>query len=138
MYVTQPEVKPGCVLRKSNWSVLERRKLVDNEQVRSLRFHCLPLKRSFSVAVVLRDRAVIAQVADCKRHMNTFAFVGDLEGAFVVPLFMFSSNRAGSRVHVRRGTAKVTEAALVASLVQGVRRSTACTTARMRRTSIYR
>ena len=50
MYVTQPEVKPGCVLRRSNWNVLEGRKLVDDTQVN-----------------------------DCKRHMNTFAFVGDLE-----------------------------------------------------------
>jgi hypothetical protein len=50
VYVTQPEVKPGCVLRRSNWSVLEGRKLVDDTQVN-----------------------------DCKRHMNTFAFVGDLE-----------------------------------------------------------
>ena len=28
IYVAQPEVKPGCVLRRSNWSVLERNKLV--------------------------------------------------------------------------------------------------------------
>ena len=35
VYVTQPEVKPGCVLRRSNWSVLEGRKLVDDTQARS-------------------------------------------------------------------------------------------------------
>ena len=50
IYVAQPEVKPGCVLRRSNWNVLEREKLVDN-----------------------------AMEADCKRGMNTFAFVGDLD-----------------------------------------------------------
>jgi len=50
VYVTQPEVKPGCVLRRANWSVLERRDLVERQQV-----------------------------ADCKRQMNTFAFVGDLD-----------------------------------------------------------
>ncbi len=38
------------MLRRSNWSVLENRKLVDDTEVN-----------------------------DCKRHMNTFAFVGDLE-----------------------------------------------------------
>jgi hypothetical protein len=32
----QPEVKPGCVLRRSNFSVLEREKLVDNKQVRGV------------------------------------------------------------------------------------------------------
>lgn len=49
IYVTQPEVKPGCVLRRSNFNVLERQKLVDNQEVES-----------------------------CKRRMNTFGFVGDL------------------------------------------------------------
>jgi hypothetical protein len=50
IYVSQPEVKPGCVLRRSNWSILEREKLVTNDQE-----------------------------SDCKRGMNTFAFVGDLD-----------------------------------------------------------
>lgn len=49
VYVSQPEVKPGCVLRRANVNVLESRGLVDSEQVSS-----------------------------CKRNMNTFAFVGDL------------------------------------------------------------
>lgn len=52
VYVTQPEIKPGCVLRRSNYNVLETRKLVS------------------------RDEADM-----CKRGMNTFAFVGDLENA---------------------------------------------------------
>ena len=43
-------LKPGCVLRRSNWSILERNKLVNPDQE-----------------------------ADCKRNMNTFAFVGDLD-----------------------------------------------------------
>lgn len=34
VYVSQPEVKPGCVLRRANFNVLERRGLVDNQQVR--------------------------------------------------------------------------------------------------------
>lgn len=33
LYVTQPEVKPGCILRRSNFNVLEREKLVDSKQV---------------------------------------------------------------------------------------------------------
>jgi hypothetical protein len=49
LYVTQPEVKPGCVLRRSNFNVLEREKLVTDKQVEA-----------------------------CKRRMNTFGFVGDL------------------------------------------------------------
>lgn len=51
VYVSQPEVKPGCVLRRANFNVLESRGLIDSQQVQ-----------------------------DCKRNMNTFAFVGDLTG----------------------------------------------------------
>ena len=52
MYVTQPEVKPGCVLRRSNYNVLEKRNLVTREETES-----------------------------CKKGMNTFAFVGDLQNS---------------------------------------------------------
>ncbi len=52
VYVSQTEVKPGCVLRQSNWQVLESRGLVNS-----------------------------AEVQACKRNMNTFGFVGDLRQA---------------------------------------------------------
>ena len=51
VYLTQPKMQPGCVLRRTNWSLLEQKNLVSSEQVR-----------------------------DCKRRMNTFGFVGVLEG----------------------------------------------------------
>ena len=51
VFVTQPVMQPGCVLRRNNWSILEREKLVDNRQVN-----------------------------DCKNRMNTFGFTGPLEG----------------------------------------------------------
>lgn len=50
VYVTQPAMQPGCVLRQNNWSILEQRRLVDSQQVR-----------------------------DCKNRMNTFGFTGTLE-----------------------------------------------------------
>ncbi len=49
VYVAQPSLRPGCVLRTSNWDILAQRKLVTSEQVR-----------------------------ECKQRMNTFAFTGDL------------------------------------------------------------
>ena len=49
VYVTQPTMRPGCVLRQNNWSILEQKQLVSSDQVR-----------------------------DCKRRMNTFGFTGDL------------------------------------------------------------
>ena len=51
VFVTQPMMTPGCVLRQTNWSLLEKQNLVSNEQVK-----------------------------DCKRRMNTFGYTGVLEG----------------------------------------------------------
>lgn len=51
VYVTQPSMRPGCVLRRNNWAILEQRNLVSSEQVRA-----------------------------CKNRMNTFGFTGPLEG----------------------------------------------------------
>lgn len=51
VYVSQPSVEPGCVLRSNNWAILEQRRLINNEQVRQ-----------------------------CKNRMNTFGFTGNLEG----------------------------------------------------------
>lgn len=52
VYVSQPEVKPGCVLRRANVRALESRNLITPEQVKS-----------------------------CKNRMNTFAYVGDLQAS---------------------------------------------------------
>ena len=52
MYVAQPEVKPGCVVRRSNIGLLEKK------------------------GVVKKD-----EVGACTKNMNTFAFVGDLDGS---------------------------------------------------------
>jgi hypothetical protein len=52
VYVTQPSMRPGCVLRQNNWALLEQKKLVTSEQV-----------------------------SDCKRRMNTFGFTGNLESS---------------------------------------------------------
>jgi hypothetical protein len=50
VYVTQPAMQPGCVLRQSNMTILEQKRLVTSEQVR-----------------------------DCKNRMNSFGFVGSLD-----------------------------------------------------------
>lgn len=52
VFVSQPIMQPGCVLRQNNWSILEQQKLVTSEQVR-----------------------------DCKRRMNTFGFINNLENS---------------------------------------------------------
>lgn len=52
VFVTQPLMQPGCVLRQNNWSILEQQKLVNSEQVK-----------------------------DCKRRMNTFGYTGTLKSS---------------------------------------------------------
>ncbi len=51
VFVTQPSVEPGCVLRQSNMAVLQQKKLINSEEMNQ-----------------------------CKRRMNTFGFTGPLEG----------------------------------------------------------
>ncbi|WP_013320955.1 DUF3172 domain-containing protein [Gloeothece verrucosa] len=51
VYVTQPTMQPGCVLRRNNWAILEQKRLISNQQV-----------------------------GECKNRMNTFGFTGPLEG----------------------------------------------------------
>ncbi|HEY9802869.1 MAG TPA: DUF3172 domain-containing protein [Leptolyngbyaceae cyanobacterium] len=50
VYVAQPSMRPGCVLRQNNWALLEQRKLVTSDQVR-----------------------------ECKNRLNTFGFTGSLD-----------------------------------------------------------
>lgn len=52
VFISQPVMQPGCVLRRNNWSILEQQNLLTSEQMR-----------------------------DCKRRMNTFGFTGPLEGS---------------------------------------------------------
>ncbi|KAG1663400.1 hypothetical protein FOA52_011678 [Chlamydomonas sp. UWO 241] len=52
VYVTQPVIKSGCVLRRANVGLLEREGLVEAKEVEA-----------------------------CKQRMNTFAFTGDLKNS---------------------------------------------------------
>jgi Protein of unknown function (DUF3172) len=52
VYVSQPKMTPGCVMRTNNWSILEQRKVINSDQVR-----------------------------ECKQKMNTFGFTGNLESS---------------------------------------------------------
>lgn len=54
-FVTQPALRPGCVIRRENWSVLQKQGAVTAEQMRQ-----------------------------CKQRMNTFAYVGSVKDQPVV------------------------------------------------------
>lgn len=49
VYVSQPSMQPGCVLRSTNFTILERFKRVDQTQINQ-----------------------------CRRRLNTFGYTGDL------------------------------------------------------------
>ncbi len=66
VFVTQPSMQPGCVLRRNNWSILEKQKLVNSEEVR-----------------------------DCKQRMNTFGFIGTLESDPKITC-IYQNDRAGN------------------------------------------
>ena len=77
VYLTQPQMQPGCVLRRTNWSVLEQQNLISSEQVRN-----------------------------CKRRMNTFGFVGALEGKPVIDC-VYQNDAAGNLFLNPSGNSKV-------------------------------
>lgn len=54
-FVTQPTLQPGCVIRRENWSVLQKEGAVSSEQIRQ-----------------------------CKQRMNTFAYIGSIRDKPVV------------------------------------------------------
>jgi hypothetical protein len=66
VYVTQPTMEPGCVLRRNNWSILEQQQLVSDDQVK-----------------------------ECKNRMNTFGFTGPLEGSPKIEC-IYQNNAAGN------------------------------------------
>lgn len=52
VYVSRPVMQPGCVLRRTDWAILEQKNLLTNDQER-----------------------------ECKNSMNTFGFTGALENS---------------------------------------------------------
>ncbi len=50
VFISQPVMQPGCVIRLNNIGILQKRKLVNSEQVR-----------------------------ECRQRLNTFGYTGDLE-----------------------------------------------------------
>ncbi|BAY10009.1 DUF3172 domain-containing protein [Calothrix sp. NIES-2098] len=52
VYVTQPQMQPGCVLRQNDWAVLQQKNLVTSTKMN-----------------------------ECKQSLNTFAFTGKLESS---------------------------------------------------------
>ncbi len=54
-FVTQPALRPGCVIRRENWSVLQKEGAITAQQMR-----------------------------ECKQRMNTFAYIGSVRDKPIV------------------------------------------------------
>ena len=54
-FVTQPALQPGCVIRRENWTVLQKQGAISNEDVR-----------------------------ECKQRMNTFAYIGSIRDSVYI------------------------------------------------------
>lgn len=79
VFVTQPQMEPGCVIRQNNWAILERQNLVTSEQVN-----------------------------DCKRRMNTFGYTGSLQGSPNINC-IYQNDAAGNLFLNQPGTTAVPE-----------------------------
>lgn len=66
VYVTQPTMQPGCIIRRSNWTILQQRNAISSEQTR-----------------------------ECKDRLNTFGFTGSLDSAPRVDC-IYQNNSAGN------------------------------------------
>ncbi|MEC4814796.1 MAG: DUF3172 domain-containing protein [Scytonema sp. PMC 1069.18] len=73
VYVSQPRMQPGCVLRTSDWSILQQKNLLTS-----------------------------AQINECKNSLNTFGYTGKLENSPQISC-VYPNNAAGnlfaSQVH---------------------------------------
>ena len=54
-FVTQPTLQPGCVIRRENWSLLQKQGAITNEDIR-----------------------------ECGQRMNTFAYIGSIRNNPIV------------------------------------------------------
>lgn len=75
VFVTQPQMQPGCVLRTNNWGILEKQNLVSHEQV-----------------------------SDCKNRMNTFGFTGSLDSQSPDISCIYPNDEAGNLFLNRPGS----------------------------------
>jgi hypothetical protein len=81
VYISQPAMQPGCILRSTNWAILERRDLVSSDDIR-----------------------------DCRQRLNTFGFTGDIEGQGAQPrVDCVYQNDSAKNLFLRPGTSSPQE-----------------------------
>lgn len=67
-FVTQPKLQPGCVIRRENWSVLQKEGVVSGEDMR----RCKQRMNTFAYIGSIRDQPVVRCVYQTDRTDNLF------------------------------------------------------------------
>ena len=77
-FVTQPKLQPGCVIRRENWSVLQKEGVVSGDDMR----RCKQRMNTFAYIGSIRDQPVVRCVYQTDRTDNLFlGRSGDSGGA---------------------------------------------------------
>ncbi len=76
-FVTQPALQPGCVIRRENWTVLQKQGAITNEDVRE----CKQRMNTFAYIGSIRDNPVVRCVYQADVNENKFIIKGSAEDA---------------------------------------------------------
>ena len=72
-FVTQPALQPGCVIRRENWTVLQKEGAISNEDVRE----CKQRMNTFAYIGSIRDKPIVKCVYQTDVNENKFIIKGD-------------------------------------------------------------
>ncbi len=72
-FVTQPALQPGCVIRRENWTVLQKQGAISNEDVRE----CKQRMNTFAYIGSIRDKPIVKCVYQTDVNENKFIIKGD-------------------------------------------------------------
>ena len=76
-FVTQPALQPGCVIRRENWTVLQKQGAITNDDVRE----CKQRMNTFAYIGSIRDNPVVRCVYQADVNENKFIIKGAAEDA---------------------------------------------------------
>ncbi len=76
-FVTQPALQPGCVIRRENWTVLQKQGAITNEDVRE----CKQRMNTFAYIGSIRDNPIVRCVYQADISENKFIIKGNAEDA---------------------------------------------------------
>ncbi|WP_414153489.1 DUF3172 domain-containing protein [Prochlorococcus sp. MIT 1307] len=76
-FVTQPALQPGCVIRRENWTVLQKQGAITNDDVRE----CKQRMNTFAYIGSIRDNPVVRCVYQADISENKFIIKGNADDA---------------------------------------------------------